>query len=554
MLYKLLMIVCIVSCSNRAKEQPEKGHSKLYSQPEMVQLSQLEKDERRVILVATNDLQGQVEVQHEVVKDKHSPQEMMLPVGGVETFDWYLSVLRKKFPNQVLLVDSGQWLTGSLIAEKSRYEAMFYSIKKLQYDALGLGSNDFLAFKGLGSTPLELKSWMKDLLEQSQVPIVVSNVIDLTQNNSIQWGKTFPHIIKDVNGTKVGIIGAISPKVVLDLDPQMTSGLYFEKILPVLLWEVRKMKALGADAIVLLLNSPLHCGLKRSEELKVPISKVNFNPMDPQVCAKEGEIYDLIARLPPNLVDVIVGGGASVKVSNRLKDIDILQSFGQGKYFSWMELVINPNQNRVVKTKTQLFQPIKICHQFFNATKDCYSEDKSVNHSQLTPAQFLEQIYTPTGALSTDLSPYKDQVVNYLALPMSVKNFRQSLKRQQNSVIVPSSWWKKVKSSSIRSLRDVPTLDGMHQPLVKLKLNPAKRKMVEAYLKNEKLVWINKKQGLNLNVPLNLWKNKFEKIKTYLGFEISNFKHESLADAMAQASRVEDAVDVSQSQKNFIDR
>jgi hypothetical protein len=554
MFYKILIFL-LVSCSfNSQRDQPKKGHSKLYSHPEKLTISKLEKNERRIILVATNDQQGQLEVQQEIIKDKTSPGEMIIPVGGIDVFEWHLNVLRDKFPEQVLLVDSGQWLTGSLIAEKSNYEAIFSSLEKLRYDALGLGENDFLAFKGSESNQLELKNIMKDILNKSRTPVVVSNLVDLSTNSIINWGKTTSSLIKVINQSKIGIIGAISPQIVMELDPLMTNGLYFEKIFPSLLLEARKLKNQKVDAIVILLNSPVFCGTKRSEELKIPLNKVNFNPLDPNVCEQNGEVYELIEKFPPELIDVVVAGGAALKVSNRIKSVDVLQSFGHGKYFSWMELIIDNQAHQVVKNKTKIYQPIKLCHQFFKETEDCYSEDNSVDHRELIPMKFLGITYQPILKASNDLSPFQNLVSNYLASSVSLENFHQLNLQNHHSLIIPKGWWKKQKTNNPKTLSEIEKFDGLFDPLVKITVDHNKRNELQKLIKSENLNMMNRSKGMHFLIPFSIWKNNIIKLQNYLGISSVEMIKYSVADHLTLQTQALDFVKYGQSQKTVIGR
>ena len=123
---KLLFIVLLVAgCSfgNKNNEKSD-GHHHLYSAPEKDEAGKLKTTERRLIIVSTNDLKGQLEAQQENTQDKHSPERTLISVGGAEIMARYMEILRAQYPSQVVLVDAGNALSGTLVSRSSGAKAL----------------------------------------------------------------------------------------------------------------------------------------------------------------------------------------------------------------------------------------------------------------------------------------------------------------------------------------------------------------------------------------------------------------------------------------------
>ncbi|MFN9111730.1 MAG: hypothetical protein ACK5XN_16830, partial [Bacteroidota bacterium] len=93
------LLFALLSCS-QFSSNPEKlaGHSELYSSPDSDDAVSISKSERRLVIVTTNDLRGQIEARQETAKDQHSPEQVRISVGGAEVFARYLTILREKYP------------------------------------------------------------------------------------------------------------------------------------------------------------------------------------------------------------------------------------------------------------------------------------------------------------------------------------------------------------------------------------------------------------------------------------------------------------------------
>ena len=386
----LVLLALIGSCSlfKKVNNETATGHFQLYSSPEKAQIDKLDSNVARLVVIATSDWAGSLEAQQVSAQDQFSPEKTLVSVGGVEAFARYLDILREKFRDQVLLVDAGNSLAGSLIARNSNGRAVVDAFGVLKYDAIGLASQDFAAGPQLRS-PTSPTQWMPGLFEKSKTPVIISNLISLKKATPVEWGNTTPQLLKVVNGVKIGFISLLPDDLPKKLDASVLNGLYIEPGQLSFLRQLRSLRLKGAEIIVLIKHGGVSCGEAKARDKGLPLAKVNFDPRDPNVCDKTDPFVTFLEGLPSGSVDLVLTGGARAKVANFINDIPVVQAMGGGKSFSRVELFWDKKSKQLLRNKTVIHQPTLLCHRFFKASEDCFEGDTSIDHRNLVPAKFL---------------------------------------------------------------------------------------------------------------------------------------------------------------------
>jgi 2',3'-cyclic-nucleotide 2'-phosphodiesterase (5'-nucleotidase family) len=404
----LLVFLLLSSCSIFKKSNEQVlGHSQLYSDPESDNAISLSKNERRIVIVATHDQKGQLEAYQEKVEDIHSPEKTLISVGGVEVFARYLEILRETYPSEVILVDSGNSIAGSLLARESKGNAIFATYEQVKYDAIALAAPDLAAGPKLKSATPASK-WLPDVLKRFETPLVMSNLIDLKTTQPVAWGKSTPQLLKEINGVKVGFVSLFPDDLPKKLGAGVLNGLYVEPAIQALLKQTRSLRLKGANVIILTMYGGIKCGHDRAAKKNLPVSKVNFDPKDPSACELDSPLGQFLQEIPPGSVDVVITGGATNKVANYINGIPVIQAFNDGRSFARVDLVWDNRDNIIVTEKTLIHQPIRLCHRFFKKTEDCYTEDSSVDHRELIPARYLNQTIFPEPATALWMNRWRE--------------------------------------------------------------------------------------------------------------------------------------------------
>lgn len=383
---KLTYIVCALllsACSFKKSQlvnQSQKGHTELYSEPAAPKLDSGEKI-KRIVIASTNDIQGNYQENLIEFKDRHFKQKQSIKVGGIDYISSYLKILRKNL-GSVLLLDSGDLFSNK--TQELNYISEFYST--LEYDAVTVGLQDFnlkLPAKYHSSSEL-----FKDFAKKSKTPLIVSNLFELKTARVVEWTGTLPYLLREVNGVKVGIIGLIPDDIVALTPIDNRIGLYVETMLQSTLRNSRLLRSLGADIIVVMTHQGLNCGESIAQDLKLPLTKVNFDPEQANVCDLSSKFGAYLNRLPPGLVDVIIGGRTNQKMANIVNGTVLMSGYENGTSLSYTELFVDTS-NKILKDKTVVHQPVMFCQEFFKESSDCYTEDPSVDHKVRVPAFFL---------------------------------------------------------------------------------------------------------------------------------------------------------------------
>lgn len=383
MKYLLCILILATSCSYKKSNQTLKGHEELYTEPEEPKLSELAADEKRIVIASTNDLHGNYSPVKYTFKDVHNKDEQSIMIGGESVMNTYFNILRSTYKN-VVLVDSGD-----IFSTASSWQDAEAFYRKNNYDAVTVGLRDFnLRVPEKTGTNSGL---FQEFAKSSKVPLLLSNLYELKTARVVEWEGTKSHIIKEVDGVKVGIIGLIPDDIVAQTPVNNRVGFFVENMLQSTLRHARLLRSLGADMIVVLTHQGIDCNTELSIAQKLPAAKVNFEPKLDNVCDLKNVLGVYLERLPPNLVDVVVAGRNHMKTANIVNGMVVMSGFPDGRSFNYSELVINTKTRKLNKEKTVIHQPVSFCHEFFKETSDCYFEDSSVDHKRRIPATFLGQ-------------------------------------------------------------------------------------------------------------------------------------------------------------------
>lgn len=399
-LMTLFLFLLVLGCSvkkNDLSNQTSQGHQQLYSEPEAPEKA--EEQFKRIIIASTNDIEGHYGPVNVSFEDTHHKGNQQIEVGGADYISAYFKVLRDVY-RHVLLVDAGDLLPTD--TKNLKDSSHFYS--SLNYDALTIGLSDFNR-----QLPKESKSsnnLIRDFAKISPTPVLLGNLYELKTARGVEWTGTKPYVIKEINGIKVGIIGIV-PNDIVSLTPvDNRIGLYVESMVQNTLLHARLVRSLGAQLVVVLTHQGVDCASQMAKSIKLPVSKVNFEPQKENVCEMIGPMGDYLNRLPPHLVDVVIGGRHHQKMANIHNGMVLLSGFENGKSFNFAEFNFEAKSGKLVKDKTVIHQPVMFCHQFFKETDDCFTEDSSVDHQARTPAVFLGTTIVPDQSMKKKFSKY----------------------------------------------------------------------------------------------------------------------------------------------------
>lgn len=395
----LFLLIPINSCSTfkeMGQNLTHEGHFRLYTYPEKVnRYLELTKSEEKIeylvdskdprfkdlIIVGMNDLQGRLEPEEIDYIDRAQSINYKIIKGGISGYKSYFDILRTKFKESIHIVASGSMFEKNIPAEK----IIFY-LNYLNIDVLSLGINDF----NYPYTTNYLNR-LDSKFKKATFKPVVSNIFDLSQNESKEFRYISNSTIVDSNGIKVGYIGLIPPSQVQKISANKLTGLYFEKLPVKLISHAIKLRKMGADIVIALINEGIDCTSQQSQEMNIDEYKVNFLPSNNKICnTYDNKTIEALNQIPAGTIDVVFSSGLNSKVANYINEIPVIQNYANGTDFSWIKLTYDFKLQRLVKEKTKILQPISTCHNFFKETEDCYTKEV-LRNVEIKRAKFLNK-------------------------------------------------------------------------------------------------------------------------------------------------------------------
>ncbi|MGL5542158.1 MAG: bifunctional metallophosphatase/5'-nucleotidase [Fusobacteriaceae bacterium] len=146
--------------------------------------------------------------------------------------------LKKDSANKnVIFLDAGDSLHGTNFATLERGDSIAKILDKMDLVAMAPGNHDF----NYGQERL------REIDNNTKFQVLAANVFN-------QEGKylTKPHMIKEIEGVKVGILGLATPETLYKTNPNNVKGLIFENPVAATERAVGELKAMGAQYIIVL--------------------------------------------------------------------------------------------------------------------------------------------------------------------------------------------------------------------------------------------------------------------------------------------------------------
>lgn len=205
-----------------------------------------------MILLHTNDLHGHLRGWRgwqDEFKGK--------TVGGVSRLATAIKQVRQNDSENVLLLDAGDLIGDTMIADLTEGSALIGVFNHLGYDAMTFGNHE----------PDFGISALRERIDQATFPFIAANLI--TKDTEQSFVK--PYLIKRVGNTAVGILGLAYPKTPWTTAAKNVTEVVFQEPVAAVERELPKMREAGAELIVVL----SHLGLSADERLAKSVSGID---------------------------------------------------------------------------------------------------------------------------------------------------------------------------------------------------------------------------------------------------------------------------------------
>ncbi len=295
----------------------------------------------KLTIIGTNDFHGALEARHGKMVGGRQ-------IGGMDYIAAYFNAVRRDNPSGLLILDGGDLYQGTLLSAASEGRAVVQFYNDLKYTASAIGNHDFdfgpVGYKSVpsrkGQDPLGV---LKKRIKQAHFPFLAANMIVRETGKPPTWPGFAQYVIVQRKGVKIGIIGLMAIDTGVTTHPANVRGLEFKPLLPSLRRVLPEVRKKGATVIILV----AHSGLK----------------VDEKTGEIKGPLADLIHKLQPHEVDLIVGGHNHIPFAGVVSNVVVLQSWAHGISFGRAELFVDALTHKVLPEKTKVYDNTFYLHE-----------------------------------------------------------------------------------------------------------------------------------------------------------------------------------------------
>lgn len=180
-------------------------------------------------------------------------------IGGLDRLAAAIKQVRAAVsPENLLLLDAGDTLGDTLIAEAAKGQAILTVMNALGYDAMTIGNHepDFTA------------DVLREHIRSAVFPILAANILNREDGSLF----TMPYLIRTVAGVKVGILGLAYPNTPLTTAQKNITGLEFRDVVSTVREYLPRLQREGAQLLLVL----SHYGLSAEKHLAEVVPEIDI--------------------------------------------------------------------------------------------------------------------------------------------------------------------------------------------------------------------------------------------------------------------------------------
>ena len=309
-----------------------------------------ERDSFLLTIIGTNDVHG-----------VFSPSPGR---GGLATISGYVNAVRAARDEDggaVLLIDAGDMWQGTLESNLAEGATVVEAYNAMGYTAAAIGNHEFdFGPVGEAAIPEEAgddgRGALKQRAREMQFPLLASNLLIESTGESIDWDNVSPSTMIDVQGVKIGIIGAITEETPFRTMAANIVGLDIEALTTAITREAKTLRDNGASIVIV----TAHAG-SRCEEFS--------DPHDLSSCYMDGEIMRVANALAPGLVNHIVAGHTHQRIAHFVNETSITSSVARTVTFARADFVVDRSTGKILETR--IMMPQTPCPYVNDASGEC---------------------------------------------------------------------------------------------------------------------------------------------------------------------------------------
>ena len=334
-------------------------------------------------IMHTNDIHG-----------SFYPKKVLLPdnelytIGGLEYMGKYASIMAEEWGERFLYFDTGDQFQGGIEGFISNGNIMMDFFNKLEVEKSVIGNHEF--DYGI--------PFLKEYMERANFDWVIDNIKNLTTGKYITFPKQNKSIIIEVgeNGEekiKLGIIGLITQETPSSTNIRL-DDLLFDDYIKTINAESQKLKARGANAIIVIGHLGLECNDDKNKE-KLSY-KLRDNDTYQETCRETDEAYILLNNLEDGVIDLFLAGHKHDVTHHWVGGFPVMSNDKNGKYAQIVYLPFDRKTKKLINKKILMEGPLPICDRIFKNRKICdlavINEEEYANYGNLVHFNFHNKL------------------------------------------------------------------------------------------------------------------------------------------------------------------
>ncbi len=329
-----------------------------------------------VVILGTNDIHGALAPAKLKTRD---PTPIDYEKGGAAIFASHVSILRRQYGEHLLLLDGGDQFQGSIDSNLEEGRPMVRFFNQLGYTAAAIGNHEFDfgpigshgAYDPVASRGQDLRGTLKARLAEARYPYLAANVFNRKTGEFPGIPGTRASTLVKAGRLKVGIVGLTTLDTPTSTRPGFVGDLEFRSMPKVAIAESKKLRADGADIVLLVAHAGVFCNIPVAPDRAGRTGLIKTEADFQTGCASDQEVPELLRKVPKGTFDAVVSGHTHSLVHHWIEGVPVIQAGTQSAYYNLVYLTYDWTQKRLRPDKTRIEGPIPICEKVFANQKNC---------------------------------------------------------------------------------------------------------------------------------------------------------------------------------------
>lgn len=283
---------------------------------------------KKLQVIALTDLHGALEAQGQTGNP--------LQWGGAAILSTYIGLIESESKIPTVILDAGDNYQGTLVSNTAHGKPVVAFYNYLRVDAVTIGNHDFDYGPG-GKIPVvtqpgeDPRGALKARKQEANYPFLAANIrLKSNPDAPVDWAQPSVLLTPAGSDLKVGVVGvatAFTPETTMFENVQDLEFIDVSKEPNIVLREVEKLRAQGADYVILTMHSGGGC-------TDNSFSKIE----DLSTCDVSDELSTLLAQLPEHTLDLVIAGHTHQPMAKMIHDVPTIQPVANSTYLGWVIL------------------------------------------------------------------------------------------------------------------------------------------------------------------------------------------------------------------------